>query len=301
MYSLKKGVVIPFLGDNKRNGQDESDRVFENDEESSSLKDVISINDEIFVNMSHELRTPLNVLFGAAQLMELSLTSDENEYDKEKLMGNVVTIKKNCYRLTRLVNNMTDMSRIKSGNMKLNLENEDVVHVLRKIVQLSSQFISEQKLSIEFTSDTEDMVIAFDVEKIERVILNLISNSIKFSNEGGKIVLKVVNKGSKVEISVIDEGIGIEEQYLENIFDRFGQVDKSLSRTTEGSGIGLSIVKSIVEMHNGNITVESEVGAGSIFKIELPAIKTYKLYNEYRLIHHHNIDEMIKIEFSDIA
>ncbi|MPN20559.1 Sensor-like histidine kinase senX3 [bioreactor metagenome] len=108
------------------------------------------------------------------------------------------------------------------------------------------------------------------------------------------------DKGSNVEISVKDNGIGIEEKYLENIFNRFGQVDKSLCRIAEGSGIGLSLVKSIVEMHGGEITVESKAGEGSIFKIELPAIKIYKLYDDYKFKHYDNIAEMIKIEFSDI-
>lgn len=114
------------------------------------------------------------------------------------------------------------------------------------------------------------------ITKDRKNYLNLISNAIKFSNPGGSIFVNIFDKNDTVEIWVEDTGVGIEAKYLNDIFERFQQVDKSLSRNAEGSGIGLSLVKSIVEMHGGNISVESEVGKGSIFKIKLP-VRTIKI------------------------
>jgi len=122
-----------------------------------------------------------------------------------------------------------------------------------------------------FDTDIEEKIIACDTEKIERIILNLLSNGIKFSDEGDAIFVNVKDKNGFVEISVKDNGIGIEDKYLEMIFDRFNQVDKSLSRNTEGTGVGLSLVKSIVELHGGSICVESEFGKGSKFTVMMPS------------------------------
>ncbi|MBX4258660.1 ATP-binding protein [Clostridium estertheticum] len=136
-------------------------------------------------------------------------------------------------------------------------------------------------------------------KKIERVVLNLISNAIKFSDAGNKILVHVNDKNEFIEISVSDNGIGIEKKYLDMIFDRFKQVDKSLSRNAEGTGIGLSLVKSIVELHDGTITVESQYGIGSRFTVSIPSRKVSnenKIYNsEVR-----GKDQSIRVELSDV-
>lgn len=182
----------------------------------------------------------------------------------------------------------------------MNLSNENIVQVTEDVVQSVSEYIHGKGLSIIFDTDTEEKIIACDPEKIERIILNLISNAIKFSNPGGSIFVNIFDKNDTVEIWVEDTGVGIEGKYLKDIFERFQQVDKSLSRNAEGSGIGLSLVKSIVEMHGGNIDVESEVGKGSIFKIKLPVrtIKNTEVIKEARQMN--NRIQMINVEFSDI-
>nr|WP_241393776.1 HAMP domain-containing sensor histidine kinase [Clostridium saccharobutylicum] len=186
------------------------------------------------------------------------------------------------------------------GLFKVNLSNENIVDVTEEIVQSISQYINAKHINIIFDTNTEEKIIACDPEKIERVILNLISNAIKFTNTDGSIFVNVIDKGDTVEIYVKDTGIGIEEKHLKNIFERFEQVDKSISRNAEGSGIGLSLVKSIVNMHGGKISVESEVGKGSIFKIELPV----KIVEEIEVCEQtkacNNKIEMINVEFSDI-
>ena len=187
-----------------------------------------------------------------------------------------------------------------SGFFRVNLSNENIVDVTENIVQSISEYINGKDISIIFDTNIEEKIIACDPEKMERVILNLISNAIKFTNKDGFIFVNLIDKGDTVEIEVKDTGIGIKEKYLNNIFGRFEQVDKSLSRNAEGSGIGLSLVKSIVEMHDGKISVESKVGEGSIFKIELPVKTIEKTEVIEQSKSTNNKIEMINIEFSDI-
>jgi methyl-accepting chemotaxis protein len=229
-----------------------------------------------------------------------SLKNGLLETNKEKVFEDVNIIKQNCYRLTKLINNIVDLSKIESGFFKLNLSNENIVEVIEDIVQSVSEYIKTKKINIIFDTNTEEKIIACDTEKIERIILNLISNAIKFSNPGGSIFVNVFDKDDTVEITVEDTGIGIEKKHLNDIFGRFQQVDKSLSRNAEGSGIGLSLVKSIIEMHGGKISVDSEVGKGSVFKVELPVriVENSKVIEKTKQMN--NKIQMINVEFSDI-
>ena len=141
--------------------------------------------------------------------------------------------------------------------------------------------------------------MAIDEEKIERIVFNLLSNAIKFTNKGGKILVNVENLQSKVRITVTDNGIGIPADKQEIIFDRFTQVDSTLTRKREGSGIGLSLVKSLVEIHGGNITLKSEVNKGSSFIIELPVrLLDDNSYNIKDI--NEDKSQKVNLEFSDI-
>lgn len=260
----------------------------------------LKMHDDIFVNISHELKTPLNVIFSANQLIELYLKNDLLENNRENFSKSINIIKQNCYRLIKLINNIIDLSKMESGYFKLNLCNENIVQVVEDIVQSVSGHIKGKGVSIVFDTNTEEKIIACDPEKIERIILNLISNAIKFTNTDGRILVNLVDKGKSVEIEVQDTGIGMDKKHLDDIFERFHQVDKSLSRNAEGSGIGLSLVKSIVELHGGKISVESAPDEGTVFKIELPArtVKNEKVSRQIKTMD--NKIEMINIEFSDI-
>ncbi|WP_426348824.1 sensor histidine kinase [Alloiococcus sp. CFN-8] len=242
-------------------------------EEVKYMEDSIKMKEDIFANVSHEFKTPLNLIVSSNQLIEVYLKNDQLDDNKEKALKNINTIKDNCYRFTKLINNILDISKIDSGFLNLNLRNENIVSVVENIVDSVSEYIHLKGLTITFDTNTEERVIACDSEQIERVILNLISNAIKFTNSGGSIFINIIDKGHTVEIEVKDTGIGIEAEYFNRIFNRFHQVDTSLSRNAEGTGIGLFIVKSLVELHGGSISVHSEVGKGSTFKIELP-VKT---------------------------
>jgi len=254
---------------------------------------------EFIVNISHELKTPLNVIFSIAQLFEIYCESGSLGKNEDFFIKYIDSMKLNSYRLSKLINNMVDLSEIDAGSFKLNLANNDIVAITEEIVMTVTTLNEFKDLNIIFDTDIDEKQIAFDTEKIERIVLNLISNAIKFSNDGSEIVVEVKDNNEFVEISVKDNGIGIEDEHLDMIFDRFKQVDKSLSRNTEGTGVGLSLAKSIVELHGGSICAESEYGKGSKFTVRLPSGKvlqenmTYS--NKIR-----NVNKSVRVELSDI-
>jgi PAS domain S-box-containing protein len=263
------------------------------------MEKTLKSQEELLVNISHELKTPLNVISATAQLLEMYYMDDSIINKKDKFIKYFKSIKINTYRLSKLINNIVDTSKIEAGFFELNLLNVNIVNVVEEIVMSVTSFIKVKGLNIIFDTDTEEKIIACDPEKIERIMLNLISNATKFSNDNGEIFVKVKDMDDWVEISVKDNGIGIEEKKLNIIFDRFEQVDKSLSRNTEGTGIGLNLVKSIVLLHGGSINVESEYGKGSKFTVTLPAgavAKDNRIYDR----NIRNKDERIRLEFSDV-
>lgn len=262
------------------------------------MEKALKIQDEIYANVSHELKTPLSVIFSANQMMDMYM---HNIFEnKNKLIEYNNIVKQNCYRLSRLINNIVDISKNNTGNLKLNQSNENIVEVVENIVQSVSEYAKSRELKIIFDTDVEEKIILCDAIQIERIMLNLISNAIKFSNPNGVIYVNITDKKYKVEISVKDEGVGIEAKHLAHIFQRYYQVDKSLNRNAEGSGIGLAMTKALVEAHGGKIYAKSKVNEGSTFIVELP-VKTAEDYSNKRYIENEkNLIERIRVEFSDI-
>ncbi|MCM0649201.1 MEDS domain-containing protein [Clostridium swellfunianum] len=248
---------------------------------------------EFFANISHELRTPINVILSAVQLINLYGTDD-------KIKKYIDTLQQNCYRLLRLVSNIIDITKMDAGFFELQLKNHNIVSVVEDITFSVSEYIENKGISLLFDTEVEEKVIACDHDKIDRIMLNLLSNAVKFTNSGGTILVNIYDRNDNILISVKDDGIGIPEDKKSLIFERFHQVDKSLTRSHEGSGIGLSIVKSLVELHGGTIRVQSEYGKGTEFIIELPV----NIVDEYEDVNTNSIQgenfEKISVEFSDI-
>ncbi|MCY6484933.1 Cache 3/Cache 2 fusion domain-containing protein [Clostridium aestuarii] len=255
---------IGILSNSFNNMVKENKRLFEKTVKYDKLKT------EFFANLSHELKTPLNIIFSTAQLFSLYVNDDTKEVNTVKLNKYTDILKQNCYRLLRLVNNLIDVTKIDSGYMQLNAQNENIVEVIETITLSTAEYVQGKCRTIIFDTDTEEKIMAIDAEKLERIMLNLISNAIKFTKPGDEININIFDKNDYVLVSVKDTGIGIPEDKQEKIFERFKQVDPLLNRNHEGSGIGLSIVKSLVEMHDGKISVKSEYGKGTEFIIELP-------------------------------
>lgn len=256
---------------------------------------------DFFANISHEFKTPLNILMGAMQLLELYATNGTIIDPHLKLDKYIKTMKQNALRLLRLINNIIDLTKIDSSYFYVDLHNYDIVEILEGVIQSINLYAEVKSVNIIFVKKIEEQVMAIDADKIERILLNLLSNALKFTDKDGNIEVEVGTRGKAFYISVKDDGIGIQEDKLELIFQRFRQVDKTFTRNREGSGIGLSLVKSLVEMHKGTIIVNSDYGIGSEFIVELPIItldeeaqtKQYSQYEDSRL-------ERVKIEFSDI-
>lgn len=241
------------------------------EEQTKKLEKVIeieSLKNEFFSNISHEFKTPLNIILGSMQLLNQSI--DKNSITTEKLINHINTIKQNSYRLLRLVNNLIDISKIETGYYELQLSNNNIVNIIEDITLSVVNYVECKNINLVFDTDTECEILACDPDKIERVMLNLLSNAIKYTGEYGEIIVSLKSDGKKVRVSVKDNGTGIPKDKIGIIFDRFGQVNDALIKRREGSGIGLSLVKSLVEMHGGSIRVESEVNIGSEFIFEIP-------------------------------
>lgn len=254
---------------------------------------------EFFANLSHELRTPLNVIIGASQLTEFYIYEKGND-SLDHLIKNNKSIKQNSRRLLRLVNNLIDTTKIDSEFFELRLMNINIVNSVEDITLSVVEYTRDKKLEIIFDTDIEEKIIACDPYMIERIMLNLLSNAIKFTDEGGSINVNIYDDYENVIISIKDTGIGIPKDKQDLIFERFRQVDKSFTRNQEGSGIGLSLVKSLVELHGGKIEVFSNEGKGSEFIITLP---THNIeVNEEDVASFVALDrtERVQVEFSDI-
>ncbi|MBL4935861.1 PAS domain-containing sensor histidine kinase [Clostridium sp. YIM B02515] len=269
--------------------------ILEKTEQLKAALEYNSLKTQFFSTISHELKTPLNIIFGSVQLLEkLDTPIHLKKYLK--------IMKQNCYRLIRLINNLIDINRIEVGFYKLQLKNYDIVKIIEDITLSVVEYTNSKGIELIFDTDVEEKIIACDAEKLERVILNLLSNAIKFTEPGGEIQVNMYDKEDIIIISIKDTGSGIPNEMLDKIFETFRQVDSSLRRKAEGSGIGLSLAKSLIEMHNGKISVKSEYGKGSEFIIELP-VKL--IANEDAVITRsindsNNKIETVNIEFSDI-
>lgn len=266
------------------------------------IKEVEKAKGQFFANLSHEIKTPINIIYSCVQLLDInkeegekSLWNSYNKYDN--------TIKQNCYRLLRLVNNLVDITKIDSGYMNLNFVNYEIVGLVEDITLSIVPYVESKNINVLFDTFIEELEIRCDPESIERVILNLISNAVKFTNNDGNICVLMDADDNYVTIRVKDDGVGISKDVQEEIFKRFVQEDKSFNRKKEGSGIGLALVKSLVELHDGQVYLESNVEKGSEFVVKLPNVRIEnEEENDNKVMDADNkpLVQKIHIEFSDI-
>ena len=268
-------------------------------EKKKELEDVIKLEAmkvEFLSNMSHEFRTPINIILAIVQLLNLNNKTLSDEKYKEYL--NV--LKQNSYRLLRLINNIMDVTKVNSDSDKLNLVNCNVVSVLEEIVMSTVLYANEKKRNIIFDTDNEEIFLACDKDKIERIMLNLISNAIKFSECDTDIEIKINTKLdlNRVYISIKNYGPNIGFNDREKIFERFHRVDNSLNRKNEGCGIGLFLCRKFIEMHEGEIFLDN-IDNATQFSFYLPInITDEKIHNT--IIQKDSLIERCNIEFSDI-
>lgn len=274
-------------------------------EKNDALLSAMKLKDDFLYLITHEFRTPIAVVNSALQAIDLICKDDVSP----KVSKYLNTIRQNTNRQLRLVNNLLDNIRIRAGNIKLNYSKFDVVFVTGEIIKSVELYSKQKRLTIEFNSSVKRKRVILDEEKYERILLNLLSNALKFTPKGKKITvflsLKSRNNRSMICLIIKDEGIGIPKEMHQVIFERFGQADSIVSRKAEGTGLGLHLVKQIVVALEGEIELESEDGIGSKFTVFLPVKSEADLtaVQENTLImkeDNSRIEQAVSIEFSDI-
>lgn len=260
------------------------------------LEEQNRLREEFFANLSHELRTPLNIILSGMQLMEKRENIIHPAED-----ACFKSVRRSGYRLLRLVNNILDMTKIDSGNFDVSMSKVNIVYIVEDIIESAADYIKSKGIEIQFDTDVEEKTVLCNVECIDRIILNILSNAVKFTPKGGRIDVSIYDRDDSVHIHIKDTGIGIDDKNLRRIFERFEQVDKSFRRSHEGSGMGLAIVKSLLDIHGGKIKVISSSGEGSDFIIELKASNEKSSFETNEIIDKEKyIDRKVNIEFSDV-
>ncbi|MGL5328278.1 MAG: sensor histidine kinase [Peptostreptococcaceae bacterium] len=237
--------------------------------EYEKMKNQEQIRNEFFANISHELRTPLNIFYSTVQLLDKKSENISEDFVKT-YSTHKQCLKINCQRMLRLINNIVDVTKLDIGFIKPNFENIDIVRVVEDITLSVLNYAQPKEINIVFDTDIEEHIIKCDQDMIERIMLNLLSNAIKFTQRSGNIYVDMYADEQWVHIIIKDDGIGIPIEVQDIIFDRFVQSDKSLTRLNEGSGIGLSLVKSAIKANEGEIYLDSDGENGTEFEILLP-------------------------------
>ena len=227
------------------------------------LKELDRLKSNFFANISHEFRTPLTLIKGPIERLE--------QNPDEKLSKDTVKmIRRNATRVLKLVNQLLDLSKVDEGNLKLEPTEGDVYKCLRAATFSFNSHAAQRQIDYKVQIPRTILWTSFDRDKLEKIVYNLLSNAFKFSDDGSVISFEAVYSEQDLQIQVADSGKGISEEDLPFIFDRFYQADSSSTREKEGSGIGLSLSKNLVELMDGTITVSSEVDKGSFFVVHLP-------------------------------
>ena len=233
------------------------------------LKELDRLKSNFFANISHEFRTPLTLIKGPIEQLE-------QNPDEKLSMENIKMIRRNSNKVLNLVNQLLDLSRIDEGNLKLEPTEGDIFKCLRAATSSFNSHAAQRHIDYRVQIPQTVLWASFDRDKLEKIIYNLIGNAFKFTEDGAFISCNVSYVDHGLQIQIEDSGKGIPEENLPFIFDRFYQVDGSSTRENEGSGIGLSLSKDLVELMDGTVTVSSELNKGSFFTVQLPVeeIKT---------------------------
>ncbi|MBA7680052.1 Non-motile and phage-resistance protein [subsurface metagenome] len=229
------------------------------------LEEASRLKSKFLAYLSHELCTPLNIISGFSELMIDEVPGEINEEQKQCL-NDIMSSSKHLLSLT---NALRDISKIEFGKMELQLRNIALPSVIESLRSEIMAITEPKKQSLEIEVEEGLPLVRADQTKIRQVLFNLLSNASKFTPEGGKLKVEAVRSGDWCQVSVIDNGIGIKKEDQERIFESFCQLDNPLTRKMDGIGLGLAIVRQIVEKHGGQIWVESEYGKGSRFTFTL--------------------------------
>lgn len=258
-----------------------------------------NIKEEFYSNISHELRTPINVIYSALQLNDIYLKNNQIT----KINKNNEIIKQNCLRLIRTISNFIDSNKLNEGFLEVDKKIYNVVEIIENIVLACDYYMKLRNINLIFDPEREEIKFLCDKGQIERIMLNILSNSLKYGKDNGHIYVTVnIKDSSSIVIKVVNDAEAIPEDKRKDIFEKFTKVNSSLSRTSEGSGLGLFLTKGLVENHNGEISISTGVKFGNTFKIVFPYDKSIE--GEYTIstvgLKINPLEEKVDIEFSDI-
>ncbi|MFT6320653.1 MAG: signal transduction histidine kinase/DNA-binding response OmpR family regulator [Granulosicoccus sp.] len=235
--------------------------------EADRLKELNDFKTQFYTNITHEFRTPLTVIMG--------MSDNLKNHSQEKML-----IQRNSKNLLRLINQLLDLSKLESGKLNLNLVHQDLIVYLQYLTESFYSTATQKDIRLVFYSEEKEVMMDYDEEKIQQVVYNLLSNALKFTSETGKIIFHAsrIEKGGRpfLKLKIKDNGIGMSPENVAQIFDRFYQGNHAGTNPSEGTGIGLSLTKELVELMHGRIEVESQVGEGTEFTVFLPIESAFK-------------------------
>jgi len=238
------------------------------------------LKDEFLATLSHELRTPLNAILGYARIVRGGMLATE------KVPPALETIERNALALTQMVDDILDVSRIVAGKMRLNVQPVELPLIIHEAVETIKPAADAKRIKLQTVVDPQVSPISGDPDRLRQIVWNLLSNAVKFTRKGGHIQVRLERINSSVEISISDTGIGISPEFLPHIFERFRQADSATSRTHGGLGLGLAIVRNLVELHGGTVSGSSGgPDSGSTFRVRLPVMIVHPPLREEKRIH----------------
>ena len=229
------------------------------------------LKDEFLATLSHELRTPLNAILGYAQMLRMGVLNGERQ-------SNAVTVlTRNAEGLRQIIDDVLDVSRIASGKLRLNVRSVELEQILSDAVATMQPAADAKGVSLQMTIDSQVVPVSGDPDRLQQVVWNLLSNAVKFTPRGGQVRLRLECVDASVHMVVIDDGQGIEPAFLPHIFERFRQEDSRFSREHGGLGLGLAIVRELIELHGGTVSASSDgPGRGATFRVRLPSMAAHR-------------------------
>lgn len=259
-----------------------------------ALKEKNLKQEGFLLNITHDLRAHLSIILSVMQCIDYGNANVADEKAREYL----TMVKRSSLKMLKLINNLMDTTRFENNYYELSKTNIEIVSMIEGTINCIDRYAIQKNIHLVFDTNKEECIAAVDPQVIDRIIMNLISNAIKFSDIGKNIYVNLIINNKEIKISIRDEGPGISEEDKHKIFNRFYQVTKRKDNEQSGSGIGLDLVNYLTRSHNGSITVNSELGVGSEFIVTLPITivdeKEASIQNPTSKI------EMLEIEFSDI-
>jgi signal transduction histidine kinase/ActR/RegA family two-component response regulator len=268
-----QGEVIGWIASmvditDRKRAEAEREKMLAREQELRQLaEDANRLKDEFLAIMSHELRNPLNVILGFSEL----LVRNEEITRAPQLQRMAEAIRRNAIAQSKLIRDLLDLSRLRSGKLTLNRENVSMLVSVNNAVDTVRSEAAAKQIAIEIEAPDETLFVEGDAVRLEQIIWNLMNNSVKFTSAGGRISIRIAKKNDEIVLTVEDTGQGIEASFLPHIFELFRQADASTSRAHSGMGIGLAVVKQLVDLHHGSISVYSAgLGKGTTFTVRFP-------------------------------